>query len=151
VFGVPSWQIIFTPAWNFMAINSPGWETGNLTRNPFAVIGLAAAARANSLAKAQMASIEKKKLLSPTALITINNELGFTSVPRAYWWRHRHLRLSIRMQPVPFVERSARRARSATSRWPALVPHINARIVWMLCSVALQRWHGGMESARAHP
>lgn len=41
------------------------------------------------------------------------------------------------MQPVPFVERSARRARSATKPVARVGAHINARIVWMLCSVAL--------------
>ena len=41
------------------------------------------------------------------------------------------------MRSVPFVERSARRARSATKPVARVGVHIDARIVWMLCAVAL--------------
>ena len=76
VFGVSELANYFTPAWNFMAANSSGWETGKLDPYPFAVIGLAAAKRGQiALAKTQMASIEKT-FTSNRALITIN-ELGF--------------------------------------------------------------------------
>ena len=41
------------------------------------------------------------------------------------------------MQPVPFVERSARRARSATKPMARVGALVNARIVWTLCALAL--------------
>ena len=41
------------------------------------------------------------------------------------------------MQPVPFVERSARRARSATKPVARVGALVNARIVWTLCALAL--------------
>lgn len=76
VFGVSELAAYFTPAWNFMSTNSPGWETGKLDPYPFAVIGLAAAKRGQmTLAKTQMAYIEKT-FVANRPLITIN-ELGF--------------------------------------------------------------------------
>ena len=41
------------------------------------------------------------------------------------------------MQPVPFVERSARRARSATKPMARVGALVNTRIVWTLCALAL--------------
>lgn len=76
VFGVDELATYFTPAWNFLATNSRGWETGKLDPYPFAVIGLAAAKRGQTtLAKTQMACIEKT-FVANRPLITIN-ELGF--------------------------------------------------------------------------
>ena len=76
VFGVQELAGYFTPAWNFLSTNSPGWETGKLDPYPFAVVGLAAAKRGQTTpAKTQMAYIEKT-FVSNRSLITIN-ELGF--------------------------------------------------------------------------
>lgn len=41
------------------------------------------------------------------------------------------------MQSVPCIERSKRRARSATTPVARVRVHLNARIVWALCAVAL--------------
>ena len=76
VFGVSELATYFTPAWNFLSTNSPGWETGKLDPYPFAVIGLAAAKRGQTtLAKTQMDYVEKT-FVANRPLITIN-ELGF--------------------------------------------------------------------------
>ena len=60
-----------------MAVNSPGWETGKLDPYPFAVLGLAAAAKCGltTLAKAQQVSIEKS-FIANRPMVSIN-ELGF--------------------------------------------------------------------------
>ena len=76
VFGVTECAPYFDRAWNFLAVNSPGWEAGKLDPYPFAVLGFAAAKRGlTTLAKAQMASIEKT-FIANRPIITIN-ELGF--------------------------------------------------------------------------
>ncbi len=76
VFGVSELAAYFTPGWNFLSTNSPGWETGKLDPYPFAVVGLAAAKRGQTaLAKAQMAFVEKT-FVDNRPLVTIN-ELGF--------------------------------------------------------------------------
>lgn len=76
VFGVSECSAYYDRAWNFLAANSPGWETGKLDPYPFAVLGLAAAKRGlTTLAKAQQLSIEKT-FLANRPMITIN-ELGF--------------------------------------------------------------------------
>ena len=41
------------------------------------------------------------------------------------------------MQPVPFVERSARRVRSVTKPMARIGTLVNAKIVWTLCAVVL--------------
>ena len=59
-----------------MAVNSPGWETGKLDTDPFAVLGLAAAKGGlTTLAKAQQVSIEKS-FIANRPMVSIN-ELGF--------------------------------------------------------------------------
>ena len=76
VFGVTECAPYFDRAWNFLALNSPGWESGKLDPYPFAVLGLAAAKRGlTSAAKAQQASIEKT-FAANRPMISIN-ELGF--------------------------------------------------------------------------
>lgn len=76
VFGVTECSPYFDRAWNFLAINSPGWEAGKLDPYPFAVLGLAAAKRGlTAAARVQLASIEKT-FASNRPMITIN-ELGF--------------------------------------------------------------------------
>lgn len=76
VFGVTECASYYDRAWNFLAVNSPGWETGKLDPYPFAVLGLAAAKRGlASVAKVQLASIEKT-FTANRPMITIN-ELGF--------------------------------------------------------------------------
>ena len=76
VFGVAECAPCFDRAWNFMAVNSPGWELGKLDPYPFAVLGLAAAKRClTTIAKAQQTSIEKT-FTTNRPMISIN-ELGF--------------------------------------------------------------------------
>ena len=76
VFGVTECASYFDRAWNFMAVNSPGWETGKLDPYPFAVLGFAAAKRGlTTLAKAQQTSIEKS-FIANRPMVSIN-ELGF--------------------------------------------------------------------------
>ncbi len=76
VFGVTECAPYFDRAWNFMAVNSPGWETGKLDPYPFAVVGFAAAKRGlTTLAKAQQMSIEKS-FIANRPIVSIN-ELGF--------------------------------------------------------------------------
>lgn len=75
-FGVTELSGYYDRAWNFLNVNSPGWEKGALDPYPFAVLGLAAAKRGQTtLAKAQLASIEKT-FTANRPMITIN-ELGF--------------------------------------------------------------------------
>lgn len=76
VFGVAECATYYDRAWNFFAVNSPGWESGKLDPYPFAVLGLAAAKRGlTTLAKAQQTSIEKT-FIANRRMITVN-ELGF--------------------------------------------------------------------------
>lgn len=76
VFGVTECAPYYDRAWNFLAVNSPGWETGKLDPFPFAVLGFAAAKRGlTTVAKAQQATIEKT-FTTNRPLVTIN-ELGF--------------------------------------------------------------------------
>ena len=76
VFGVTECASCFDRAWNFMSINSPGWETGKLDPYPFAVLGFAAAKRGlTAIAKAQQTSIEKS-FIANRPIVSIN-ELGF--------------------------------------------------------------------------
>ena len=76
VFGVTECAPFFDRAYNFMAVNSPGWEGGKLDPYPFAVLGLAAAKRGQTTAaKAQLASIEKT-FVANRPMVSIN-ELGF--------------------------------------------------------------------------
>ena len=76
VFGVTECSAFYDRAWNFLAVNSPGWEAGKLDPYPFAVIGLAAARRGlTTAAKVQQLSIEKT-FAANRPMITIN-ELGF--------------------------------------------------------------------------
>lgn len=76
VFGVTECAPYYDRAWNFLAVNSPGWEAGKLDPYPFAVLGFAAAKRGlATVAKAQQASIEKTFSVN-RRMITIN-ELGF--------------------------------------------------------------------------
>ena len=76
VFGVSECAAYYDRAWNFLSVNSPGWELGKLDPYPFAILGLAAAKRGlTTLAKAQLTSIEKT-FTANRAMITIN-ELGF--------------------------------------------------------------------------
>ena len=76
VFGVTECAPCFDRAWNFLAVNSPGWEAGKLDPYPFAVLGFAAAKRGlTTVAKAQQTSIEKT-FTANRPMITIN-ELGF--------------------------------------------------------------------------
>ena len=76
VFGVTECAPYYDRAWNFLAVNSPSWETGKLDPFPFAVLGFAAAKRGlTTVAKAQQATIEKTFTVN-RPLVTIN-ELGF--------------------------------------------------------------------------
>ena len=76
VFGVTELSGYFDRAWNFLSVNSVGWEKGGLDPYPFAVVGFAAAKRGQTaLAKTQMAFIEQT-FVSNRGLVTIN-ELGF--------------------------------------------------------------------------
>ena len=76
VFGVTECSTYFDRAWNFLVVNSPGWETGKLDPYPFAVLGLAAAKRGlTTIAKAQQTSIEKS-FIANRPIVSIN-ELGF--------------------------------------------------------------------------
>ena len=76
VFGVTECAPYFDRAWNFLAVNSPGWEGGKLDPYPFAVLGLAAAKRGlTSAARAQQLSIEKT-FIANRPMVSIN-ELGF--------------------------------------------------------------------------
>ncbi len=76
VFGVTELSGYYDRAWNFLSANSAGWEKGGLDPFPFAVVGFAAAKRGqNTLANAQMASIERS-FIANRAIVTIN-ELGF--------------------------------------------------------------------------
>lgn len=76
VFGVTECAPYYDRAWNFLNVNSPGWESGKLDPFPFAVLGLVAAKRgATTLAKTQLAAMEKT-FIANRRLITIN-ELGF--------------------------------------------------------------------------
>lgn len=66
----------FDRAWNFLSINSVGWEKEVLDPFPIAVVGFAAAKRGQILlAQTQMASMDKL-FVTNRALMTIN-ELGF--------------------------------------------------------------------------
>ena len=76
VFGVTELAPYFDRAWNFLSVNSVGWEKGGLDPFPFAVVGFAAAKRGqNLLAQTQIASMDKL-FVTNRALMTIN-ELGF--------------------------------------------------------------------------
>lgn len=76
VFGVAECAAYYDRAWNFLAVNSPGWEGGKLDPYPFAVLGLAAAKRGlTTAAKAQQLSIEKT-FVANRPMVSIN-ELGF--------------------------------------------------------------------------
>lgn len=76
VFGVTELSGYYDRAWNFLSVNSVGWEKGTLDPYPWAVLGLAAAKRGQTaLAKAQLASMEKTFVIN-RPLVTVN-ELGF--------------------------------------------------------------------------
>ena len=76
VFGATECAACFDRRWNFMEVNSPGWETGKLEPHPFAVLGFTVAKRGlTTLAKAQQVSIEKS-FVANRPMISIN-ELGF--------------------------------------------------------------------------
>lgn len=76
VFGVAECSAFYDRAWNFLAVNSPGWEVGKLDPYPFAVLGLAAAKRGlTTVARAQQLSIEKT-FVANRPMVSIN-ELGF--------------------------------------------------------------------------
>ena len=75
-FGVSELSGYYDRAWNFLNVNTPGWENGTRDPYPFAVLGLVAAKRGQAvLANAQLASMEKT-FAANRPLITIN-ELGF--------------------------------------------------------------------------
>lgn len=75
-FGVTEAAPLFSFGWNWLNLNSPGWETGRYDPYPWAVLGLVAAKRgATSQARLQVAMIENK-FVTQRALVTIN-ELGF--------------------------------------------------------------------------
>lgn len=76
VFGVNELAPYFDRAWNFLSVNSAGWEKGGFDPFPFAVVGFAAAKRGQlTLAKTQIENMNKL-FLSNRSLMTIN-ELGF--------------------------------------------------------------------------
>ena len=76
VFGVTELSPYYDRAWNFFNTNTVGWASGSLDPYPWAVLGLAAAKRGQTvLAQTQLASIEKT-FSARRAMVTIN-ELGF--------------------------------------------------------------------------
>lgn len=76
VFGVNELAPYFDKAWNFLSVNSVGWEKGSLDPFPFAVVGFAAAKRGQIALAQNQISYMDKLFVSNRALMTIN-ELGF--------------------------------------------------------------------------